>query len=149
MPVVTWPYTICERGITALPGHAGEEERLRLSADAVLHADGSVTEAIPGTHGAGILRLDPGLGSDPAGVLASLYRGGARQLLLDGGLALSEPFLAARLIDRLLAYIPDPSPSRKPQASLPWPQLPPGFAITGAARLPGYVRILAHREPPG
>jgi len=146
-PVVTWPYVISDQGISALPDESEDARRLRLNADAVLRADGSVTEAMPGSHGAGILHLDHGPTDDPAGVVTSLYQGGVRHLLLAGDLAMMAPFLAKGLIDRIYAYIPDGSPSRKPATNLPWPQVPPGFLITGAARLPGFVRIQAQRKP--
>jgi len=144
-PLVTWPYVISDQGITALPDHAEDAQVFRLNVDAVLRADGSVAEAVPGSHGAGILRLHHEPGGNPAEIASSLYGGGVRHLLLAGGLAVSAPFLAAGLIDRVHAYIPDGRPSRTPVALLPWPQVPPGFVITDAARVPGFVRIQAHR----
>jgi diaminohydroxyphosphoribosylaminopyrimidine deaminase / 5-amino-6-(5-phosphoribosylamino)uracil reductase len=144
-PVVTWPYVISDQGIAPLPNQAQDAKALRLNADAVLHQDGSVTEAMPGSHGAGILHLQRGP-SDPAGLLASLYNGGVRHLLLAGGLAMATPFLEKGLIDHIHAYLPDERPSRKPGTTLPWPQVPPEFLISGAARLPGFVRIHAQRD---
>lgn len=147
-PVITWPYLVSAKGITALPEGMTDAHLLWLSADAVLHGDGSVTEAVPGRHGAGILRLqDFPSGADPAGVAASLYEGGVRRLLLDGDLATAGPFLTRGLVDRVWAYVPDGDASRKPQAITPWPQVPHGFAIRAAAKLRGFVRIEAYRDP--
>jgi diaminohydroxyphosphoribosylaminopyrimidine deaminase / 5-amino-6-(5-phosphoribosylamino)uracil reductase len=144
-PQVTWPYVISDDGVQALPGDTPDARALRLNVDAVLHSDGSVTEAVPGSHGAGILCLDPGPKDDPAEVLATLYRGGVRRLVIAGDLGVAAPFLAAGLIDHVLAHLPDEKPSGRPQALPPWLYVPPGFAITNAARLPGFVRIDARR----
>lgn len=146
-PVITWPYMISRHGIVALPNGMDDARLLRLNADAMLHADGRFTEAIPGSYGVGILDLNGPLpGADPRTVAASAYEGGVRQLLLGGGLDLAAPFLAAGLVDRVLAYLPDGTASRTPGKALPWLLLPPGFAITGAMRLDGVVRIEAQPE---
>lgn len=146
-PVVTWPYVIGTGGIIAVPEGMADARRLRLGIDAVLHPDGRITEAIPGSHGAGILHLDnlPRL-TEPAAVLASLYEAGARSLLLAGGLDMAAPYLAEGLVDHLCAYLPDGLASRKPPVVLSWPQLPPGFEITAAARLDGYVLVEARQK---
>ena len=70
----------------ALPGDTSEARLLHLNADAVLRADGSVREAVPGSHGSGILTVKdqpPGTGAAEAAM--SLYDSGIRHLLLDGG----------------------------------------------------------------
>lgn len=146
-PVVTWPYVISDRGIQGLPDEIDDARQLRLNVDAVLHSDGSVTEAVPGSHGAGILHLEIAPSRDPASVATSLYQGGVRHLLLSGDLAVAAPFLAAGLIDHIHAYLPEGKASRKPETMQPWPQVPPGFVITDAARLPGFVRVQAQRLP--
>jgi|SRR5215472_10965397 len=146
-PLVTWPYLVSAQGITAPPDDTEDARALRLNADAVLRADGSVAEAVPGSHGAGILHLHHRPGGHPAEIASALYNGGIRHLLLAGDLAVAAPFLAAGLIDRVRAYIPDGKPSRRPAASLPWPLVPPGFIITDAARVPGFVCTHAHRSP--
>lgn len=144
-PVVTWPYVISDQGIAPLPDEAQDAKALRLNTDAVLHQDGGVTEAVPGSHGTGILHLERGPG-DLVARLARLYDGGVRHLLLAADLAMATPFLEGGLIDHIHAYLPDQRPSRKPPTNLPWPQVPPGFLISGAARLPGFVRIHAQRD---
>jgi diaminohydroxyphosphoribosylaminopyrimidine deaminase/5-amino-6-(5-phosphoribosylamino)uracil reductase len=146
-PAVTWPYMISRHGIAELPNGMDDARLLRLNADAVLRADGRFTEATPGSHGAGILDLKGTLlSANPRAIAASAYEGGVRQLLLGGGLDVAAPFLAAGLVDRVLVYLPDGTASRTPSATLPWPLLPPGFAITAAMRLDGVVRIEAQPE---
>ena len=146
-PVITWPYLIAGHGIEALPGDTSEARLLRLNADAVLRADGTVREAVPGSHGSDILTIkDQPLGTGPVEAAMSLYDGGVRHLLLDGGHEAAGPFLASGLVDRVLAYLPYGSASGRPAAGLPWPLLPPGFVITGAVRTEGFVRVDAQPD---
>jgi diaminohydroxyphosphoribosylaminopyrimidine deaminase / 5-amino-6-(5-phosphoribosylamino)uracil reductase len=112
----------------------------------VLQADGTVTEAVPGAHGAGILKLAVPAGAGALKVADCLYEGGVRRLLLHGGPDLAAPFIAAGALDRVVAYAPEGLASRRPGDVLPWPELPPGFAVTGAARTGGLVRIEARRD---
>jgi diaminohydroxyphosphoribosylaminopyrimidine deaminase/5-amino-6-(5-phosphoribosylamino)uracil reductase len=145
-PEITWPYLISSAGIEALPEGTPEADYLRRNADAVLQADGTVTEAVPGTHGAGILQLAVPPGAGELAVADCLYVGGVRRLLLHGGAGLAAPFIAAGVLDRVIAYAPEGHASHRPASSLPWPELPPGFAVTGAARTGGLVRIEARRD---
>jgi diaminohydroxyphosphoribosylaminopyrimidine deaminase/5-amino-6-(5-phosphoribosylamino)uracil reductase len=146
-PVVTWPYLIGDHGIMALLDEIKDARVARLNADAVLREDGSVEEAIPGSHGKGILRLkDSPPGTDARLAATSLYEGGVRQLVLAGGLEVAAPFLAAGLVDRVLAYLPHGKASRRPGTANPWPLLPPGFAITSARRVGEYVQIEGQPE---
>jgi len=140
-PVLTWPYVISGSGIVALPDGMEDSWRLRLNADAVLRAGGSVTEAIPGRHGAGMLDVKDAPADSAASVLASLYEGGVRRLVLDGGLEVAVPFLEAGLVDQVLAYIAEGRASRRPEVGLPWPLLPPGFIVRDARRVGGFVRM--------
>jgi diaminohydroxyphosphoribosylaminopyrimidine deaminase/5-amino-6-(5-phosphoribosylamino)uracil reductase len=143
-PVISWPYVISDRGIEAVPEGIPDARRLRLSADAILRADGTITEAIPGSHGQGTLHLqDASPGAGPAAVMASLYEGGVRSALLAGGLDLAAPYLTAGLVDHLYAYLPDGHASRKAPTAPLWPLVPPGFEITAASRLDGYVLLEA------
>jgi diaminohydroxyphosphoribosylaminopyrimidine deaminase / 5-amino-6-(5-phosphoribosylamino)uracil reductase len=144
-PVITWPYLITGQGIEGLPADSSEARLLRLNADAVLGADGTVREAIPGSHGKGILALKdqpPGSGAVAA---AALYDCGVRRLLLDGGHDTARPFLDSGLVDRVLAYLPYGKASWRPAVELPWPLLPPGFVITDAVKTPNFVRVEAQR----
>lgn len=141
-PVITWPYLITAQGVEALPADSGEARQLRLNADAVLGAGGIVWEAIPGSHGKGILALEDQVrGSSTAETAAILHDGGVRRLLLEGGLDTAIPFLDSGLVDRVVAYLPHGNASRRPSAELPWPLLPPGFVITGAVRAASFVRV--------
>ncbi len=147
-PVITWPYLITAHGVQALPADTGQARLLYLNADAVLSADGSVREAIPDSHGKGILALkDHPPGTSAVEAAAALYDGGIRRLLLEGGHDAATPFLAAGLVDRVVAYLPHGSSSRHPAAELPWPLLPPGFVITDVVRTERYVRIDGHPDP--
>lgn len=140
-PVITWPYLITGQSLGQLPAGTSEARQLRLNADAVLGADGTVREAVPGSHGKGILALrDPPL-RDGAAAAAALYDGGVRRLLLDGGLPVAAPFLDAGVVDRVVAYLPYGSASSRPAAEPPWPLLPPGFVITDATRTEDFVRV--------
>lgn len=146
-PIVTWPYVLSDQGIQALPEDTEQARALHLNADAILHQDGRATEAIPGSHGAGILHLDHRLETDPVKALASLYRDGVRNLLLATDLARATSFLAAGLIGHIRAYLPDGNPSHKPPTVAAWPLLPPGFVLTEAVRVPGFVCIKAELAP--
>ena len=144
-PVITWPYLITGQGIEGLPADSSEARLLRLNADAVLGADGTVREAIPGSHGKGILALEDQPPGSGAAAAAALYDCGVRRLLLDGGHDTARPFLDSGLVDRVLAYLPYGKASWRPAVELPWPLLPPGFVITDAVRTANFVRIDAQR----
>jgi len=141
-PVITWPYLITCHGVEPAPSDMSGTRDLRLNADAVLYADGTVREAVPGTHGKDILTLrdqPPGTGAAEAAL--GLYDSGVRHLLLDGNHDVARPFLVSGLVDRVVAFMPHGAASDRPAAGLPWPLLPPGFVITGAARTDGYVWV--------
>jgi diaminohydroxyphosphoribosylaminopyrimidine deaminase/5-amino-6-(5-phosphoribosylamino)uracil reductase len=145
-PVITWPYLLTEAGIAALPENIAEAGAIRLDEDVVLHADGHVEEAVPYSHGAGILLLkDVPPGASPSETAAMLYAGGVRRLLLQGGLDMAAPFLAAGLVDRVIAYLAATASSRRPDAEQPWPMFPPAFKITDATKVSGFVRIAGER----
>jgi diaminohydroxyphosphoribosylaminopyrimidine deaminase / 5-amino-6-(5-phosphoribosylamino)uracil reductase len=143
-PWIIWPYLISGRGITALPWTAPGAENLKVSADAILYEDGTITEAVPGSHGVGMLRItNLATDHDAADTVAALYGGGVRRLVLSSGYETAAPFLAARLIDSVLAYLPDGKASRVPNVPGPWPLLPPGYEITAVTRLDSLVCIKA------
>jgi diaminohydroxyphosphoribosylaminopyrimidine deaminase/5-amino-6-(5-phosphoribosylamino)uracil reductase len=142
-PVITWPYLLMDHDALPLPADAIEARQLLQNADAVLAADGSVREAVAGSHGREVLVLkDEPSSADAARVAAALFDGGVRRLLLNGALNTARSFLDAGLVDRVIAYLPYGSASRQPTSPLPWPLLPPGFVIDAAIRTTeGYVRI--------
>jgi diaminohydroxyphosphoribosylaminopyrimidine deaminase / 5-amino-6-(5-phosphoribosylamino)uracil reductase len=146
-PVITWAYVISGHGIMPLPAESADAYQLRLNADAILRSDGSASEAVPGSHGAGILTVkDITPGTNARDAATALYVSGVRNLLLHGGLDVAEPFLDHQLIDRVVAYVPDSYEPQSPAAPLPWPQLPPGFAISGVGKVDGFARIEAERS---
>ncbi|HET9969794.1 MAG TPA: bifunctional diaminohydroxyphosphoribosylaminopyrimidine deaminase/5-amino-6-(5-phosphoribosylamino)uracil reductase RibD [Streptosporangiaceae bacterium] len=140
-PVITWPYLVTSEGLRQLPPETSEAWQLRLNADAVLGPDGTVREAIRGSHGKGILTLQDPPPGDGAAAAATLYDGGVRRLLLEGGLPLAVPFLDAGLVDHVVAFLPYGNASSRPAAEPPWPLLPPGFVITGTTRTEAFVRV--------
>jgi diaminohydroxyphosphoribosylaminopyrimidine deaminase / 5-amino-6-(5-phosphoribosylamino)uracil reductase len=143
-PVVTWPYALDTEVLRPLPADVADARLLRLNSDAVLHDGGKVSEAVPYSHGAGILRLvDVPPGTPPQDALGQIYAGGVRALVLDGGLSLAGPFLAAGLVDRVVVYVADALPSRRPGEALPWPLLPPGFTMTSVTRIGRFARVEA------
>jgi len=141
-PVITWPYVITRRGIEVLPDDMSEAHLLHLNADAALLPDGTIREAIPGTHGKGILTIaDQPLGTRAELAAQAIYDVGVRHLLLLGDHERVRPFLEAGIVDRLIAYMPDDSASGCASPGLPWPLFPSGFVITSAGRANGYVRV--------
>jgi diaminohydroxyphosphoribosylaminopyrimidine deaminase / 5-amino-6-(5-phosphoribosylamino)uracil reductase len=146
-PVITWPYLITGQGVEQLPSGTGEARLLHLNADAVLGSAGAVREAVPGSHGKGILALqDQPPGRSASEVAAALYDGGVRRLLLGSGYDAAAPFLDAGLVDRVVAYLPHGNASSRPARKLPWPLLPPGFVIAGAVRTQNFVRVDGHPD---
>ncbi len=117
-PVITWPYVAQADGIGPVSAELDDARLLKVGADALLHADGSTSEAVPGSHGAGMLRLlSFAEDADRGVVAASMYEAGVRRLLLDGGLALAQPFLDLGLVDRVYAYLPRGHASRRRRRS--------------------------------
>lgn len=140
-PVITWSYLITGEGLGQLPADTSEARRLLLNADAVLGAHGTVREAVPGSHGKGILALHDPPPGDGAKAAAALYDGGVRRLLLDGGLPVAAPFLDAGVVDHVAAFMLYGNASSRPVAEPPWPLLPPGFVITATTRTGNFIRI--------
>jgi diaminohydroxyphosphoribosylaminopyrimidine deaminase / 5-amino-6-(5-phosphoribosylamino)uracil reductase len=130
-PRVRWVYEDGPDGPRACP--AGLLTRLRIGVDAVLSAEGRVDEGVPGGHGAEAFTLPTMLSADePENVLAALYGGGVRSLLLHGDRRLAGPFLDRRLVDEITVLLPPAEPSTAPAAPT-GPSgstfLPPGFGI--------------------
>ena len=146
-PVITWPYVLEDRVAVPLPPDSSDGRRLHLNADAVLGPDGTVREAVPDTHGKGILALNDRPVSTNAQMAAvDLYDSGVRHLLLDGGIDTAGPFLESGSVDRVLAYLPSGDASRRVSGRPVWPLLPPGFVITAAERIDGFVRVEGQPE---
>jgi len=139
-PVITWPFLITGDGLTQLPPDTSEAWQLRLNADVVLGPDGA-REAVPGSHGKGILELMDPLPGDGAAAAAALYDGGVRRLLLGGGLEVAVPFLDAGVVDHVVAFLLHGAASSRPAAEPPWPLLPPGFVVTSTTRTEAFTRV--------
>jgi diaminohydroxyphosphoribosylaminopyrimidine deaminase / 5-amino-6-(5-phosphoribosylamino)uracil reductase len=106
-PFVIWPHVVAAEGqvlgLTARPDVAD----LRAGADVVLHADGTVEESVPGSHGAGVLNLGSvNVAASPEPLIHQLYAGGARLVLLDADDRKAEPYLETGLIHRVDIYLP-------------------------------------------
>jgi diaminohydroxyphosphoribosylaminopyrimidine deaminase/5-amino-6-(5-phosphoribosylamino)uracil reductase len=163
-PFVTWLCTIDPGGVpTGFADLAAElsavwledVRNLRLQSDAVLDERGQLAEGTPGGHGAGFRLRPVPPPRGPESLLSGLASGGVRMLLLDGGEALAEPFLAGGLVDRAVAYSPGLGPSWRPGASASGATLafpPSGFELTGVQRAGGWLRASARpsgRRPSG
>jgi diaminohydroxyphosphoribosylaminopyrimidine deaminase/5-amino-6-(5-phosphoribosylamino)uracil reductase len=143
-PVTTWPYVVGERGFRAMSQEVADVRLLALGSDVIYRADGTVTEVVPGSHGAGVLRLPDISGADdPRMTVRTLYEGGVRRLLLAVGPAMAEPLLAHGLIDHVFAYLPHGNASRRPNLAEPLAIVPPGFRIVSITRLEEFVRVEA------
>jgi diaminohydroxyphosphoribosylaminopyrimidine deaminase/5-amino-6-(5-phosphoribosylamino)uracil reductase len=111
-PYVTWA-CVLDSGPWPETAEAAEApagsvlSRLHAGNDAVLFQDGHVEEGVPDSHGKGILNLiAPPLEAGPGTVLASLYDGGVRSVLLRGRHRLAAPFLHDGFIDEIIAILP-------------------------------------------
>ncbi|MEU8324115.1 bifunctional diaminohydroxyphosphoribosylaminopyrimidine deaminase/5-amino-6-(5-phosphoribosylamino)uracil reductase RibD [Nonomuraea sp. NPDC048881] len=145
-PVLTWTYTETSTGLAGALDRIPASRRLLLAADAVLHADGRLEEAIPNSHGSGMIRLPSDTSRlPPVELLEALHAGGVRRLLLNGGEDLAAGFLSNDLVDHIVAYYPDHSPSASPPDRWQPTFLPPTFRLTGVCRIPRYVLVNATR----
>jgi diaminohydroxyphosphoribosylaminopyrimidine deaminase/5-amino-6-(5-phosphoribosylamino)uracil reductase len=107
----------------------------------VVSGDGRVEEGLPGGHGMSVFAVPAGveLTQGPAATLTRLASGGVRALLLNGGTDLAEPFMAARVIDRIVVYVAPRGSSarmsRSPTAATD------DFELTGIGRTGLRVRM--------
>ncbi|TDQ54405.1 bifunctional diaminohydroxyphosphoribosylaminopyrimidine deaminase/5-amino-6-(5-phosphoribosylamino)uracil reductase RibD [Actinorugispora endophytica] len=126
-PNVWWAYTFGPNGVAA-----SDFSRIRTHADAVIFADGRIAEAVPDSHGVGILNIpdrhDP---ADPFATLRALFDGGVRTVQLHGGYELAGPFLQRSLINQITARL---TAEGHGKSDGKWEILPDGFAISGITR---------------
>lgn len=150
LPRVIWPVAYVAGALLPLaandhPTCDTEWQRLRHAADAVLAEGGHVIESIRGTHGPNTLHLEPQSSSTtPHAALRSLYDGGVRTLLLNGGRTFAAPFLDDQLIDEVLICQFGSGTSAVPQSgsALDELTLPPAFVLVDVAKLDDmYVRM--------
>jgi diaminohydroxyphosphoribosylaminopyrimidine deaminase/5-amino-6-(5-phosphoribosylamino)uracil reductase len=127
---------------------------LRTTVDAVLFEDGHVEEGVPGSHGQGMLQLNPRpLGAGPSAVLVSLHAGGVRSVLLSADRTIAEPFVRAGLVDQIVVHLAVEGPRTSPRFHArqpPWSLMPPGFEVASIERLGTQVKVVgvppAHAE---
>lgn len=144
-PHVLWSYVLQPDGAVGALAAVPDADDLLAGADAVLHEDGHVAEAVPNSHGSGVLHLaQPSLSAGPRPVLSSLHQGGVRSVILDGGPAMVTPFLAEELVDRIVGYLPWQEASGRPslEAASDLLSLPAGFTLIDVTRCARYVRFV-------
>lgn len=153
-PHVTWAYVHSDDGPapaldSTSPLVAADARLLRTHNDAVLYPDGKVAEGVPNSHGGGVLRLrSKHLTDDPTAILAVLYAGGVRSVLLSGDRSFAEPFVQAELIDQIFVYLAAEGPSTSPRSrggDVSWSLWPSGFVIAAITRQNTHVKITAIR----
>ncbi len=149
-PQVTWAYVHNDDGLapaldSTSPLVAADARLLRTHNDAVLYTDGQVGEGVPNSHGAGILKFSSTPVTDgPTAVLAALYAGGVRSVLLSCGRSFAEPFVQAELVDQIVMYFAVEGPSTSPRSrnsDVSWSLLPSGFKIVTITRQNTHVKI--------
>lgn len=157
-PFVTLAYTVHADGsIGGLPTAAHSAARelvmdthsLRLIHDAVLHDDGQLEETVPNGHGQDVFNLPTDTPQEVSYLLASLVGGGVRSLLVDGTCSLISSFLAADVIDQVVAYVENSGPSNARRA-LAGTQcffgLVSGFSLQNVIRVGQAVRVSSVRH---
>ncbi|NYI96983.1 diaminohydroxyphosphoribosylaminopyrimidine deaminase/5-amino-6-(5-phosphoribosylamino)uracil reductase [Streptomonospora nanhaiensis] len=137
-PVLWWTCVLGPHGLAE-----ADLSHLLARMDAVLYADGRVREAVPGSHGEGILhlpgRVDP---AAPDAALRALFDGGARTVLFRGGRSQADPFLRAGMIDHITVVLPV-----EVGGLATGELLPTGYSIDALTRDSDAVVIHAARRP--
>ncbi|MEU6034222.1 bifunctional diaminohydroxyphosphoribosylaminopyrimidine deaminase/5-amino-6-(5-phosphoribosylamino)uracil reductase RibD [Actinomadura sp. NPDC047616] len=132
-PHVTWG---------RLAASSPELAALRVGVDAVLRGTGRVEEGRPGAHAPDVFQLhDVDMATGPHAVLESLYGQGVRSVLLDADDVVAGAWLAAGLVDRLVAHTADQGPS-SPGKACP---LPEGFALVSTTRVASGALVEARK----
>jgi diaminohydroxyphosphoribosylaminopyrimidine deaminase/5-amino-6-(5-phosphoribosylamino)uracil reductase len=143
-PLVIWPYVMRRTGVIEPALAVFEDGHLLTSVDVVLHQDGTVREAVPDSHGTGVLELRPAdLHAGPHVVLSDLYKGGVRSVVLDGGLSMVAAFLAGGLVDRVVAYLSPEGASVHPilNGTSDLLLMPSGFRLSRVDRFRQHIRL--------
>jgi diaminohydroxyphosphoribosylaminopyrimidine deaminase/5-amino-6-(5-phosphoribosylamino)uracil reductase len=139
-PLVVWPYLVDGSQSRPLPDGLLAAEVLRQGADAVLDPNGRPVEAVPDSHGDGILRLDDvDLAAGPMTALEAAHAGGVRSLLVSGDAG--ERFAAAGLVDRIVAYLSAAPPSSAGPSDLAPFLAEDGFTVADVQRVNDMVRV--------
>jgi diaminohydroxyphosphoribosylaminopyrimidine deaminase/5-amino-6-(5-phosphoribosylamino)uracil reductase len=144
-PHVTWLYEIDAQGQVTSPGEV-LVQRHRTGVDAVVDVHDRITEGRPGAHGPTAFTLSAGtMTGDPGDVLATLYEGGTRSVLIAGRPDAARRLLTAGLVDRIVSYT---VPAAASGVGTPVPtSLPEGFDITTIDATEGWVRVDATPSP--
>jgi len=141
-PHVVWARHV-GREETIVPDELLALSGLTSGVDAILRADGSVYEAVPGSHGPGAFSIpEHPKGADATSVLASLFDGGTRSVVLHGGTRLAGPFLDAGQVDEVFAFLA----SDDAVTGSGLAPAAPGFRLREVRRLPGAVLLVAVPE---
>lgn len=143
-PRVVWPYALNADGTSESLAAIPEAEFLFRAVDVVLYENGMVYEAIPGSHGDGVLSFSSvALYTGPQSVLTTLYQRGVRSVILSGGPTLAAPFLSDGLIDHVIVHLAAEGPSIPPPSGVDRVSLlPPGFQLAEVTRHGQYVRLI-------
>ncbi|MEU4804143.1 bifunctional diaminohydroxyphosphoribosylaminopyrimidine deaminase/5-amino-6-(5-phosphoribosylamino)uracil reductase RibD [Actinosynnema sp. NPDC023587] len=143
-PHVTWAYRIGANRQVVAAG-AGQVGALAAGVDVVVHEDGRVVEAVPGAHGEGVFRL-PVIrqGAGPEELLAGLYRGGTRSVLLAVARDGASEFVHGGLVDDISVFLGSEGPAGVPMGGVgPVPQ---GFVVHRVSRVGSSVRLDARYQ---
>jgi diaminohydroxyphosphoribosylaminopyrimidine deaminase/5-amino-6-(5-phosphoribosylamino)uracil reductase len=139
-PHLTWAYAA---GGDAGSASSALRERLSYQQDVLLHADGRAEEAIPGSHGAGMLTI-PATGwnlPDPAAGLSVLFDAGTRRVLAVGDAPEFRSLLDHGLVDLVvIAY-----PRELSTSSVPVP--PRGCRLEGVLATPEGILLTTRPGP--
>lgn len=120
---------------------------LRSRADAIIHADGSITEAVPNSHGAGILTLPQAhTPHQPEATVQALFDGGARTVLFEADPDTAEPFLRCGLIDHVAVVLTEEPPTTPREAKVGL--VPDGFSLDRVTKEGTAVLLEATLETP-
>jgi diaminohydroxyphosphoribosylaminopyrimidine deaminase/5-amino-6-(5-phosphoribosylamino)uracil reductase len=143
-PLVIWPYAVRRIGVIEAALAVFDDGHLLTSVDVVLHQDGTVSEARPDSHGAGVLELRAAdLDAGPHVVLSDLYKGGVRSVVLDGDLSMVAAFLAEGLVDQVVTYLSpeDASAHSVLIGTSNLPLMPSGFRLSRVDRFRQHIRL--------
>lgn len=111
-PRVIWMCDITDGTSGQVPNEVVAEAGFRYQVDAVVHEDGHVEEGVEGAHGRDAFILPSAVSvTDPSTALSSLYKAGARTVLLHGGGKLGTSFLDADLVDEIRMFLTTTAPS--------------------------------------
>lgn len=143
-PHVGLLYEVDARGRATAPNDA-LVNRHRLVVDAVVDAQGRITEGIPGSHGETAFTLPVTTMTDaPEGLLRELHEGGTRSLLVACHPEQAQRLLDEELVDHVTCYAIPTSPSAPGDPTSTF--LPDGFGIDRIDTIDGYIQVDAVRS---